>query len=434
MKFAVSKSLSVIIMLVMLLMFSAPARAGEEHEDEFSLAVVTDIHYLSDSLTDNGPAFMTILSRGDGKVTQYSVPIMEAFVEDMISLSPDALVVTGDLTFNGEKQSHLDLCAAFDRIEEGGTDVYVLPGNHDLNNSMARRYKENELFAAETVTPGEFAQIYHAHGYDDALFRDPASLGYAAKLREGLWLLCIDVNTPEAPGVLTDTSLDWIRDVLEKAEDAGVRVICASHQNLLAHNQIFIDGYRMGSAQSLVETLKEYGVGLNLSGHMHVQHISEEEGITEIVTSAQCIGPCQYGVVTVSGPEWTYETFKVGVARWAKNHNISDPGLLDFEATAVAYFEDLTRRGVLGELSEIAETTGAANLTEETKKRLTEELVSLNSAYFTGRLDTLADFQKILADWQENCGVSFYMVYLLSIAKDPIQNMNIASGSLRISG
>ena len=44
------------------------------------------------------------------------------------------LILSGDLTNNGEKESHIDIAEKLKEIEKNGTAVYVIPGNHEGEN------------------------------------------------------------------------------------------------------------------------------------------------------------------------------------------------------------------------------------------------------------------------------------------------------------
>ena len=74
--------------------------------EEARVIVATDLHYLAPELTDGGPFFRRLIERADGKVTAYSEELLEAFVQQVIDRGPDALILSGDLTFNGERASH----------------------------------------------------------------------------------------------------------------------------------------------------------------------------------------------------------------------------------------------------------------------------------------------------------------------------------------
>ena len=79
--------------------------------ENLNIIVATDIHYIAPSLTDQGDAFIRLIEAGDGKAVQYIEEIIDTFISQVIQMHPDLLVLTGDLTFNGEKESHRVLSA-----------------------------------------------------------------------------------------------------------------------------------------------------------------------------------------------------------------------------------------------------------------------------------------------------------------------------------
>ena len=116
---------------------SGPLPKAEDGGWVENIMLGTDIHYFSDSLTDGGPRFQEMVEYGDGKVVTYIDQITDAFLDEVVKLRPDALVLSGDLTLNGEKASHKDLAEKLHRVENNGIPVLVIPGNHDINNRQA---------------------------------------------------------------------------------------------------------------------------------------------------------------------------------------------------------------------------------------------------------------------------------------------------------
>lgn len=94
------------------------------------ILLATDLHYLSPELNDHGACFEKTILNGDGKALAYIDELTDAFVEQVIREKPAALILSGDLTLNGEKQSHLDLAQKLRSITDCGIPVLVLPGNH----------------------------------------------------------------------------------------------------------------------------------------------------------------------------------------------------------------------------------------------------------------------------------------------------------------
>ena len=168
-----TRAFTILLTCLLLLM---PFAASAEAEDTLTLFVATDLHYLAPELTDHGAYFEKITSRGDGKVMAYSEELVEAFVEQVIDRRPDALILSGDLTFEGERTSHEALADKLARITAAGIPVLALPGNHDLNNTSAARYAGEGYERVDSVTSLEFLDIYRPFGYADAFARDRASL------------------------------------------------------------------------------------------------------------------------------------------------------------------------------------------------------------------------------------------------------------------
>ena len=69
------------------------------------IILMTDIHYLAESLTDRGDMFQSMVEHGDGKLTNYVWEITDAALEEIKLLSPDVLIISGDLSLQGEKKS-----------------------------------------------------------------------------------------------------------------------------------------------------------------------------------------------------------------------------------------------------------------------------------------------------------------------------------------
>src|SRR3954466_4473257 len=73
------------------------------------IAIVSDIHYMDPSLFVNngasGTAFQNYLNQ-DPKLLQYSDPIWRQVMTELKVEKPDVLLVSGDITKDGEKVGH----------------------------------------------------------------------------------------------------------------------------------------------------------------------------------------------------------------------------------------------------------------------------------------------------------------------------------------
>lgn len=387
----------------------APA-ARAQGAEPVRLFVATDLHYIASSLTDGGVAFQRLVDAADGKTTAYCEALTDAFIQEVLEAQPDGLILTGDLSFNGERLSHEALAEKLTVLKKAGIPVYVLPGNHDLNNSSARRFWKETAYLTDTVTGAEFEEIYAAFGYSDAVARDKHSLSYTADLAPGLRLLMVDVNTPEYPGGLSGETLEWVETQLETAQGEGVAILAASHQNLLAHSSLLSQGFVIENAQTLLALYEEYGVAVNLSGHIHMQHTGQSAGgLWELVTASMAVTPGCYGVVTLEGDTLSYESIPVDVEAWAAMAGETDPNLLAFSAWGEEYFLQTSRRQALEALGEVPDAEAMADF-----------FARANLAYFTGRGNTFSWEGPLFERWKTQGG--FMSLYIQSMTADEDTN------------
>ena len=354
---------------LLLVAFSGSASA------DYRIAVASDPHYISPALTDGGPGYQRVLAGGDSKFMPYSEEILDAFIEELLAAEevPDALLLTGDLSFNGAVMSHEALTAKLRPLKEAGIPVLVLTGNHDVYNVNAARFEGEDYTRVPFATTELFREIYGEFGFDEALSLAPDSLSYVYALDDGLRILVLDFNTLDHFCGVSDETLAWTEEQLREAEKAGAEVIAAGHQNLYQHS-LFRDGYVIAGADRLADLLRSYGVRIFLSGHLHIQHIRTERNLTEIASSALCSWPCQYGMLTSGDGTWSYRTSRLDMAAWAERHGRTEPVFRDFQKAAAEY---LTAH------SKITLPPGAA---EADRERLLSWMRKLNLAYFSGDL------------------------------------------------
>ena len=354
---------------------------------ELTIVHVSDMHYFSPSLIENENFMWKVTMESDGKDTVQSALIAQAFVDDMLKLKSDAVVITGDLTLNGEEASHEELRDLLGRLKDIGIEVYVMTGNHDVNMT-AYRYTNDGVEEVPSFGSQRFEDHWWDFGYGEALSQDRWSNSYIAKLKEKTWLLSVDSNTG-SKGTIRKSTLDWIDENLAKANQEGIRVISATHQNLFVHNENFVWGYQLNNAAALIELYEKYGVEVNLSGHLHVQTIVESNGIADIAVSALVDTPLQYGILTVSGDKLSYRT-----------REISNEAL---KSKAKEVFDECTRNKVKNELLNVLDPVVA--------QKMMDIAVQLNREYFLGKFSKVDE--EALALWKESDG--FFAKYLVSI-------------------
>lgn len=396
--------IAISLLLSLLVMPSAALCQGSR-----SILVATDLHYISPSLTDNGPYFTRMIEGGDGKTTLYCDALTDAFIDEVIAQKPGCLILCGDLTFNGARKSHEDLAAKLLRIRKAGIPVLAMPGNHDLNMRISAAFSGESYAIVPSVTAAEFAQIYHDLGFCDAVSRDAHSLSYIAEPMPGVCVLMLDTNTPGAPCAVAAPTFAWLEEQLPRLRAQGKTIIAATHQNLFAHSDLLSKGYVIENAQRLLALYIRCGVSVNLSGHMHLQHTKRSlSGFPEVATSSLCVSPCQYGVIELDGNQGTYSTKTLDVSAWAKRTGQTDENLLDFAAYAYRFFIGRSYEQIAASLSAYG---------EEDARAMADFSIRLNYAYFSGRMDAFEHDARLEALWAKE-NTSFWGLYVASMLRE----------------
>lgn len=396
--------------------------------ENITFFIATDPHYMSKELFDDGKTFETFLTTGDGKLIDYSNEIFDAFIRDIKRLKPDILIVPGDLTCNGEKESHIEFTKKLKTIQKMGICVFVVPGNHDIENPWARKYVENELIKIDSITSEEFKDIYYPFGYKDAVSIDNNSLSYLATPAEDVWLLMLDSakykrnklrDGPEMGGEISSKTLEWVKECANLARENNAKLIAVMHHSLLNHSNIVNDDFTIENNEEAVRVFQNCGIEIVLTGHIHLQDIKshKENGKTiyDIATSCLTAYPNQYGILKFEPDKgYDYKTNRIDIKGWVEENKITDENLIHFAEYSRNFFQRRSYDKYYDSLLEISKYS------DDEMKAISETMSILNLRYFAGfRNEALHDIFttegfKILLESAPN----FVRDYALSMFND----------------
>lgn len=299
--------------------FSEHSPGKKTRPASLKIAIVSDVHYMDPSLLNNeaatGKAFLDYLDQ-DPKLLPYSAAVFQNVIGELKEERPDILLVPGDLTKDGELVSHKAVAASLAKMEELGTKVFVIPGNHDINNAKAARYDRDVATPLPRTTAKDFSKIYKGFGYRDGSEQDPASLSYLAKPYKDLWILAIDASKYEeygpsgdvADGRIKEATMNWVLKKMEEAKKQHATVYAMMHHNLIEHytNQTQLDpGYVIDDWPTKVKALMDAGLRIIFTGHYHANDITSYtyNGATlyDIETGSLVTAPMPYRLLQLQG-------------------------------------------------------------------------------------------------------------------------------------
>lgn len=279
-------------------------------------AVISDPHLYDARLGTTGSAFETCLA-ADPKLLALSEPILQAAVRDIIRSNVRFVIVSGDLTKDGELVDHLLMVRYLGKLKRAGIQVFVVPGNHDINNHDAARYSGDTATPIPTVGPLLFRLLYSPFGYGQAIDRAPDSLSYVAEPVPGLWLLALDSvkwqesaqsEHPVVGGRLSDATLAWALQKLQQAQVRGKKVIAFMHHGVNLHfgaeptvfGDFLVDNWR-----AVGPTLANAGLKVIFTGHYHSQDAAWlvdasdtplPDTLCDIETGSLVVYPCAWRI------------------------------------------------------------------------------------------------------------------------------------------
>ena len=279
-----------------------PASAADtaQLEQTLKIAVLSDTHYLSPDMIADTADFEEHLN-SDRKMFAQSDAFLTALLDTVKQDDPDVLLISGDLTKDGEKEGHEELAEKLEQLEqETGVQVYITPGNHDLNNSNAMNFNtaNGEAVPAGRTSQEDYKQIYADLVYNDesviATFtpaegKQGGGLSYVARPKDGFTIISIDsarysadntesgTDEHETSGNVSPEMEAWIVEQTQAAKQRGDTVIGLQHHGMVPHFSMepdLLPMYLVNDYERLANVYADAGMSYIFTGHMHANDIA----------------------------------------------------------------------------------------------------------------------------------------------------------------
>lgn len=286
------------------------------------IAVISDIHYLSSELATPSAALQSF-ETATGRNTKDLHEVLNQVFSKLNSSQIEVLLIAGDITNNGERESHIDFAAKLHHLSKSGIRIFVVPGNHDVNVPNAKAFVGEKATPTKSISAQEFEEIYAPYGYAAATKRDSASLSYVAELNDSTWLLGIDSNryrehttTTITSGRIHPETMQWALKTLREAKSKGVLVLSIMHHGLVEHmpyQSTFFPDYLIDDWEMNARILADSGLKIMFTGHFHSNDITllntpKQNTIYDIETGSLAGYPFPYRLMTLQNNKLTIET------------------------------------------------------------------------------------------------------------------------------
>ena len=284
--------------------------------DKVKIAVFSDPHLMSLSLNPFGEAFDAYMG-ADRKLLDVSSALLEALVDQLLKTDVSLIIVPGDLTKDGELVSHLEVAAQLKRLTDDNRQVFVITGNHDINNPNAVLFEDSAVTRVDTVSPEDFKAIYHHCGYDSAVNEDEHSLSYMVEPAEWLRIIAMDscvyadnmiTGHPYTDGKFSEETLNWILANVQEGREKGQIVIGMMHHSIIPHfnlQETYFNAYILDDWQKTADLFVDNGMSLIFTGHFHTQDVAMYQSLNgnslyDVQTGSLITYPNPYRIVEVN--------------------------------------------------------------------------------------------------------------------------------------
>lgn len=244
---------------------------------DIRIAVISDCHIVAGEQ-------VSLLGKASGKMDAQSLELLQAALDSIEADKPDLLLISGDLTYNGEKQGHHTISDLLHKVSAAGTRVLVVPGNHDILNPYHLGDEETTVHDFLTIYADFMGNIRHE-----------GSLSWAQRIGKDLAVIGLDANiygTGQyvSDGCVTRSHLEWLEHTTQTLRSEGRMIIALVHQQLLEHfdNQASLfpstlynvkyqkrdNDTQAVTPAELRQAFADAGIHYVVSGHFHVQDIA----------------------------------------------------------------------------------------------------------------------------------------------------------------
>lgn len=240
-----------------------------------TLTVLTDTHYYSKENGTSGKAYDTANLKSQKILAESAEVLRQAFSQ----IKTDIVLISGDVTNNGELNAHSEFIAMLRELKAKGKRIYVITATHDFRNcGFTDGYNNDEKYHVPTATRDSLFDMYREFGPDEAISVHRQSMSYVVQLADGYRLFALndDSNLSGKSG-FSDECFEWISEQAEKAKEENQFIIAMTHHPLIAPSPIYEiigKGNMLGDYETRIGQLADLGIQFIFTGHTHIQNVS----------------------------------------------------------------------------------------------------------------------------------------------------------------
>lgn len=244
-----------------------------------TVTVLTDTHYYCKENGTEGKAYDIANSKSQKLLADSAEVLETAFEQIAADDESEIVIISGDLTNNGEMNSHAEFIGMLRELKSKGKKVYVITATHDFRkNEVADLYKGDEKLQTKAASREILYDMYREFGPDEAISVHRESMSYIVQLCDGYRLFALnDDSNLNGKSGFSDDCFEWIKERAKEARNENQFIIAMTHHPLIAPSPIYEiigRGDMLGDYKTRIEQLADIGIQFIFTGHTHIPDTS----------------------------------------------------------------------------------------------------------------------------------------------------------------
>ena len=440
---------------------------------KITIGIISDPHVYPQAYMGDDISLFQKAYRADTKQFEYSEQLLDVALKTLAAHAKKNgmkyVIVPGDITKDSEICAHEAVASRLEQFEKDtGIKVFVINGNHDINNSDAVDFRTGAAVkdGSQITTPEKYLEIYKNLGYDEACstFTPPEGtqqgmMSYSVKLDGNYRLIAFDSNCfssdctkkgkneHDTRGMVSDALMDWILAECKDASKHGETIIGMCHHNIVAHHDLennVLNEFAIDDWENVATSLANAGMHFVFTGHQHSNDVAsyvtaEGETIFDCETDSLSSFPHDFKEVVFDNTDASgkivcdYSTYRADCIYKLKDldgNTIDDFAKFSFQKVFMdggsgdvgPYFDAIIDKYALDTIYSIGEKIG---LTEEQSFNVARELVTNLKTLKVSDIPS-TKFKKEIGFYDEDYGTLDSAIcsawYYLSCGDEDIEN------------
>lgn len=243
------------------------------------LFVLTDTHYYSKRNWVDGDPYAFPPER-EQLYRLGSEEILRKVFDDLCAPdTPEIVLISGDLTNNGEVTSHEEMRELLRELEKRGKRVFVTTATHDYRGEGVSYGfdKNNNRVDVPAFVRDDLREFYREFGMGKAISVHEPTMCYAAELTPEYLLLALNDDKGYDHAGFTEECFDWILEQTKQAREKGQFIIAMTHHPILSPSPLYkliASGDMLEDGENRAKAFADMGVPVMFTGHSHIHNIT----------------------------------------------------------------------------------------------------------------------------------------------------------------